>query len=171
MYPFLDEHGILRVGGRLGNSEFVFNKKYPIILPKTHRLTLLILNYYHKKYLHVGASNLLNLVREKYWPLNGRSTCRKLVHECIVCFKAKPVVANQVMGHLPKERLSPDFPFNCCGVDFCGPFYIKNKGQRKGSLAKVYIAIFVCFVFKAVHIEIASDLTSESFIAVLKIYG
>ncbi|GFW62598.1 integrase catalytic domain-containing protein [Trichonephila clavipes] len=78
------------------------------------------------------------------------------------------MVSTQIMGNLPKERLITDYPFNCSGVDFCGPFFIKNKGQRKGNLFKVYICIFVCFVFKAVHIELVSDLTSQAFIAALK---
>ncbi|GFX34363.1 integrase catalytic domain-containing protein [Trichonephila clavipes] len=68
------------------------------------------------------------------------------------------------MGNLPKERLITDYPFNCSGVDFSGPFFIKNKGN----LFKVYICISVCFVFKAVHIELVSDLTSQAFIAALK---
>ncbi|GFX36629.1 integrase catalytic domain-containing protein [Trichonephila clavipes] len=82
--------------------------------------------------------------------------------------KTKPIVSTQTMGNLPKERLITDYPFNCSGVDFSGPFFIKNKGQRKGNLFKVYICIFVCFVFKAVHIELVSDLTSQAFIAALK---
>ncbi|GFX85003.1 integrase catalytic domain-containing protein [Trichonephila clavipes] len=72
------------------------------------------------------------------------------------------------MGNLPKERLIIDYPFNSSGVDFSGPIFIKNKGQRKGNFFKVYICIFVCFVFKAVHIELVSDLTSQAFIAALK---
>ncbi|GFW66709.1 integrase catalytic domain-containing protein [Trichonephila clavipes] len=82
--------------------------------------------------------------------------------------KTKPIVSTQIMGNLPKERLITDYPFNCSGVDFSGPFFIKNKGQRKGNLFKVYVCIFVCFVFKAVHIELVSDLTSQAFIAALK---
>ncbi|GFW57138.1 integrase catalytic domain-containing protein [Trichonephila clavipes] len=81
---------------------------------------------------------------------------------------AKPIVSTQIMGNLPKERLITDYPFNCSGADFSGPIFIKNKGQRKGNLFKVYICIFVCFVFKAVHIELVSDLTSQAFIAALK---
>ncbi|GFX33361.1 integrase catalytic domain-containing protein [Trichonephila clavipes] len=80
----------------------------------------------------------------------------------------KPIVSTQIMGNLTKERLITDYPFNCSGVDFSGPFFIKNKGQRKGNLFKVYICIFVWFVFKAVHIELVSDLTSQAFIAALK---
>ncbi|GFW30818.1 integrase catalytic domain-containing protein [Trichonephila clavipes] len=166
--PFLDDNGVLRVGGRLCNLELSFDKKHQIILPKNNRLTLIIIEYFHKKYLHVATVSLLNHIREKFWPLNGRSMCRKIVYKCIVCFKAKPIVSTQIMGNLPKERLITDYPFNCSGVDFCGPFFIKNKGQRKGNLFKVYICIFVCFVFKAVHIELVSDLTSQAFMAALK---
>ncbi|XP_055941639.1 uncharacterized protein LOC129971687 [Argiope bruennichi] len=54
---------------------------------------------------------------------------------------AQPIAPSQIMGNLPKERVSPDFAFNCAGADFCGPFYIKNKAQH---------------------------LTSDSFIATLK---
>ncbi|GFW85395.1 integrase catalytic domain-containing protein [Trichonephila clavipes] len=72
------------------------------------------------------------------------------------------------MGNLPKKRLITDYPFNCSGVDFSGPFSLKIKDNVKGNLFKVYICIFVCFVFKAVHIELVSDLTSQAFIAALK---
>lgn len=166
--PFVDSDGILRVGGRLGNSNLPFNQRHPAILSKSHRLTFLIILNCHLKYFHVGASTLLSLVREKFWPLSARSVCRKIVHNCIICFKAKPVISSQLMGNLPKERVTVDFPFNCSGVDLCGPFWTKYKNQRKGAFNKVYVCIFVCFMSKAVHIEIISDLTSESFIATLK---
>ncbi|GFT00577.1 integrase catalytic domain-containing protein [Trichonephila clavipes] len=74
------------------------------------------------------------------------------------------------MGNLPRDRVVPDYPFNCSGVDFCSPFMIRYKNQRKGILHKIYICVFVCFVSKAIHIEIVSDLTSDAFIATLKRY-
>ncbi|GBN46894.1 hypothetical protein AVEN_122159-1, partial [Araneus ventricosus] len=163
--PFLDSDGVLRVGGRLGNSELPYVTKYPAILPNRHKLTNQIIVYFHLKNLHIGASSLLHCVRERFWPLNGRSLCRKIVYECIVCFKARPIVTSQLMGNLPRDRVVPDYPFNCSGVDFCGPFMIRYRNQRKGVLHKMYVCIFVCFVSKAVHIEIVSDLTSEAFIA------
>ncbi|GFW61403.1 DUF4817 domain-containing protein [Trichonephila clavipes] len=63
--------------------------------------------------------------------------------------KTKPIVSTQIMGNLPKERLITDYPFNCSGVDFSGPFFIKNKGQafiaalkrfmaRRGKCAKLF---------------------------------
>ncbi|GFS91348.1 integrase catalytic domain-containing protein [Trichonephila clavipes] len=75
-------------------------------------------------------------------------------------------------GVKPNKLLQQKIWFNgptfLSGVDFSGPFFIKNKGQRKGNLFKVYICIFVRFVFKAVHIELVSDLTFQAFFAALE---
>ncbi|GFU60802.1 integrase catalytic domain-containing protein [Trichonephila clavipes] len=166
--PFIDSDGLLRVGGRLSNSDLPYVNKHPAILPGNHNLTVQIIAYFHRKNLHTGTSSLLHYVREKFWPLNGHSLCRKVVHECLVCFKSRPLVTSQLMGNLPRDRVVPDYPFNCSGVDFCGPFMIRYKNQRKGILHKIYICVFVCFVSKAIHIEIVSDLTSDAFIATLK---
>ncbi|GFU00080.1 integrase catalytic domain-containing protein [Trichonephila clavipes] len=166
--PFLDSDGLLSVGGRLSNSDLPYVNKYPAILPGNHNLTVQIIAHFHRKNLHTGVSSLLHYVREKFWPLNGRSLCRKVVHECLVCFKNRPLVTSQLRGNLPRDRVVPDYPFNCSGVDFCGPFMIRYKNQRKGILHKIYISVFVCFVSKAIHIEIVSDLTSDAFIATLK---
>ena len=166
--PFLDKEGVIRVNGRLKNANINFNCKFPIILPKSHQLTKLIIDSYHKRYFHLGPTALLHYVRQRYWPVQGKATCRKVVHDCIKCFKVKPVGVEQLMGDLPKERVNPDYPFNCSGVDFCGPFLIRYKHQRKGTYHKIYVCIFVCLVTKAVHLEIVTDLTSEAFIACLK---
>ncbi|GFU30524.1 integrase catalytic domain-containing protein [Trichonephila clavipes] len=72
------------------------------------------------------------------------------------------------MDDLPKERITPDKVFNSTGIDLCGPFFIKNKYQRKGPEIKVYVCIFICLVTKAIHLEIISDLTSQALIAALK---
>ncbi|GFY33024.1 integrase catalytic domain-containing protein [Trichonephila clavipes] len=166
--PFIDSDGLLRIGGWLSNSDLPYVNKHPAILPGNHNLTVQIFVHFHRKNLHTGASSLLHYVREKFWPLNGRSLCKKVEHECLVCFKSRPLVTSQLMGNLPHDRVVPDYPFNCSGVDFCGPFMIRHKNQRKGILHKIYICVFVCFVSKAIHIEIVSDLTSDAFIATLK---
>ncbi|GFW86479.1 integrase catalytic domain-containing protein [Trichonephila clavipes] len=67
-----------------------------------------------------------------------------------------------------RERVTPSAPFVNSGVDFCGPFQIKFKNQRKGIFSKVYVAIFVCLATKAIHLEAVTDLTTEAFIAALK---
>nr|XP_042896557.1 uncharacterized protein LOC122269086 [Parasteatoda tepidariorum] len=166
--PILDEEGLLRVGGRLENSQLSYSSKHPILLPSKCKLTEIIVKYYHVKYFHVGAQHLLFQVRQKYWPIHGRNLSKKIVHSCIVCFKANPKEYNQKMGNLPKERITPDKVFSSTGIDLCGPFFIKNKYQRKGPEIKIYVCIFICLVTKAIHLEPISDLTSQALIATLK---
>lgn len=166
--PFIDDSGLIRVGGRLCNSNLEYNHKFPIVLPSGDKLTKLIFIYYHQRDLHIGPQGLLNAVRQNFWPLGGRNLARKVVRECIQCFKANPTSLNQIMGNLPPERVQPSSPFCKVGVDFCGPFHIQYKHQRKGNLQKMYVCIFVCMATKAVHLEIVSDLTSEALIATLK---
>ncbi|GFX10483.1 integrase catalytic domain-containing protein [Trichonephila clavipes] len=79
------------------------------------------------------------------------------------------------------EDFSSDFPvsqdilppltekdFNFSGIDYSGPFFIRYKHQRKGTYQKICVAIFVCFASKAVHLEIAADLTTDALLATLK---
>ncbi|GFX65809.1 pro-Pol polyprotein [Trichonephila clavipes] len=160
---FLDESNIIRVGGRLANSNL-----NPMILPSRNVLTDIILSHYHKKYLHAGPHSLLYLVRQKFWPLNGRNNCRRIIHECVNCFKNKPITMNQIMANLPRDGVTPNYPFNVTGVDFAGPFFIKFKNQRKGALNKIYVVVYVCFCTKAINLGFVTDLTSQAFIASLK---
>ncbi|GFV81822.1 integrase catalytic domain-containing protein [Trichonephila clavipes] len=104
----------------------------------------------------------------QFWPINGKGIARKTVHDCIACFRQKPTGVDQLMGNLPSERVTPSAPFLNSGVDFCGPFQIKFKNQRKGIFSKVYVAIFVCLATKAIHLEAVTDITTEAFIAALK---
>ncbi|GBM07391.1 hypothetical protein AVEN_26471-1 [Araneus ventricosus] len=53
-------------------------------------------------------------------------------------------------------------------IDFCGPFYIKYKGQRNGIYQKCYVTVFICFATKAIHLETVTDLTADAMIATLK---
>ncbi|GFX25922.1 integrase catalytic domain-containing protein [Trichonephila clavipes] len=118
--------------------------------------------------LYLSPQALLYCTRQRFWSLRARSIARKIVHECVVCFKNKPIVANQLLGSLPRERVNPSFPFLHTRIDYCGPFFIRYKHQRKGTYQKIYVAIFVCLASKAVHLEIVSDLTTDAFLATLK---
>ena len=72
------------------------------------------------------------------------------------------------MGQLPAARTTPDCSFTTTGVNYAGPFILKKGHTRRPMLVKAYLAIFVCFFTKAVHLEVVSDLTTEAFLAALR---
>ncbi|XP_018400049.1 PREDICTED: uncharacterized protein LOC108777615 [Cyphomyrmex costatus] len=72
------------------------------------------------------------------------------------------------MGNLPPARVNAAIPFTHTGIDFCGPFFIKEKKHRNRNRVKVYICVFVCLSVKAVHLEVVSDLSSDGFLAALR---
>lgn len=166
--PFIDADGILRVGGRLYNSNLSFEHKYPIVLPAKHIFVRLLIEHFHRKYLHASSQFLLSQIRKEYWPLNAKNEIRSVLRKCLICFKVKPLGINQQMGSLPEARVVPSCPFTCTGIDFAGPYLIKESKLRSRTLIKMYLCVFVCMSTKAVHFEIASDLTCHAFLNVFK---
>ncbi|XP_050303785.1 uncharacterized protein LOC126741423 [Anthonomus grandis grandis] len=166
--PFLDQHKIVRVGGRLSKSEITFNQRHPIILPYKHKLTDLIILDQHTKYLHAGTQNLLSIIRLTYWPINGKNAVKRIVKSCLKCYRNNPKPCKFLMGDLPSARVNPSRPFSNCGVDYAGPIYVKEGTLRRSKIVKTYLCIFVCFSTKAIHIELARDLTTPSFLNCLK---
>lgn len=74
------------------------------------------------------------------------------------------------MANLPKDRVIVDRPFNKVGVDYAGPVFLKSSALRKAQLSKAYIAVFVCFVTKAIHLELVTSLSTNAFILTLKMF-
>ncbi|XP_076482503.1 uncharacterized protein LOC117165311 [Bombus vancouverensis nearcticus] len=165
--PFLDKDGMLRVGGRLSHSPMPFHQKHPIILPKSS-VTALIIEHEHLLNLHSGTQATLYALRRSYWPIDGRSQIWSTLKKCVRCCRANPPPVDYIMGDLPAARITESRPFTNVGIDYCGPFYIKERRDRNRRNIKVYVAIFVCLAVKAVHIELVSDLTSEAFISALR---
>ncbi|GFV71987.1 integrase catalytic domain-containing protein [Trichonephila clavipes] len=163
-----DDKGILRVGGRLEKASIPYSQKHPAILAKNSKLSKIYFITLHKKLFHVGPQGLLNAVRLRFWALGGRNLARKTVHTCVVCFKCKPIPSSQIMGNLPYERVNMAPPFSITGLDLGGPYFVTYKHQRKGVLNKIYVCVCICFVTRAIHLEILSDLTSDAIIATLK---
>ncbi|GFU85895.1 integrase catalytic domain-containing protein [Trichonephila clavipes] len=169
LHPFIDEHGLVRVGGRLQNSQLQFNSKHPIILPSQHSISELLIKEQHIAHLHAGPTLLAHVLRQSHWIVGSRKLINKCIRKCLKCNKFKTSTTTpQLMGNLPKHRATLERPFFSCGIDYAGPVLIKcNKGRGTKS-TKGYIALFVCLATKAVHIEAVGDLTTDSFIAALR---
>lgn len=166
--PFLDGIGILRVGGRLHNANIPYDQKYPIILPKKSFITRLVISNEHKCLLHAGKKLTLASLCQRFYLINGLREVKGVIHKCLVCFKLRAKASEQMMGSLPSDRVNPSRPFEKVGIDYGGPFSIKLHRVRKPQILKAYILLFICFTTKAIHIELASNLTTECFLQALK---
>lgn len=166
--PILDENKLIRVSGRIQRSNSLYDKKHPLILPAKHQITILILKQEHIRLLHCGTTMLLFSIRERYWPISGRNLCKRVIRECVTCFRCKPSSDEYLMGNLPEYRVNKYFSFENTGTDFAGPLLVKDRNTRGFKLVKAYICLFVCMATKAIHIEIVSDLTTDCFLACFK---
>jgi hypothetical protein len=72
------------------------------------------------------------------------------------------------MGNLPVERITPTYPFMQCGVDFAGPVLVLNRRGRGAKTVKAYICLFICFITRAIHLELVSNLSSDAYLLALK---
>lgn len=166
--PVLDTDGLLKVGGRLASAHLNYDNKHQIIIPKLGRLTRLIIADSHKENLHSGTQLTLSNLRQKYWILGARCAVKYHIRRCVTCVRHARNPANQIMANLPARRVQPGRPFLTSGVDYAGPFVLRQFGGRCKRFTKGYIAIFVCFPTKATHLELVSDLSTAAFLAALR---
>lgn len=157
------KNGVIVVGGRLRNSLLTEEQKHPMILPHNHHFTKMLIRVHHIQTLHGGAQLTLNVLRNRFWIVHGKSTVKHIIRQCITCFKIKPRYIDQIMGDLPSERVQPNRPFAITGLDYCGYFHVMQQNKRSVAYSKVWVCIFVCFATKAVHLEPVTNLTTEAF--------
>ncbi|XP_043473410.1 uncharacterized protein LOC122505692 [Leptopilina heterotoma] len=166
--PFIDDNGIIRVGGRLKNSDIPYSEKHPRLLPKDHHITTLLIRNEHITNCHAGSQTTLYALRKNYWIVNGREQVRKIIKTCVTCVRTDPPKSEYIMGNIPKLRITEAKPFHNVGIDYCGYFYIKEKKHRNKNRIKVWVCVFVCLVVKAVHLEVVTDLSTEGFLGAFK---
>jgi hypothetical protein len=169
LFPFLDEEGILRVGGRIANSNISFNSKHQVILPKHGIFVKYLIVQFHEKYLHANINLLLNVIRQQFWILSCRRLVKSIINKCMICVRHRGQLSQQLMANLPRRRVEVSRAFLNIGVDYAGPLeliYKRCKGPR--ITYKAYIVLFICFSTRAIHLELAGDLTAETYIAAFK---
>lgn len=168
LMPFLDNDGLIRVGGRLRHTDLTYDQQHPILLPRKHHVIELLVTHYHHKYCHTGPVALMSILRQKYWILSCRSVVRQITHKCNFCFRAKPKQTFPLMGDLPACRVNEAKAFIHTAVDYAGPISIIPYRKRGVRSVKSYVCIFVCLVTRAISVEITMDLSTNTFISAFK---
>ena len=159
--PFLDEEGILRVGGRWQQTTWDFEMKHPILLGR-HYITQLLIRHYHKKHFHIGVDAMLAFLRHKYWIIGSRKITRSAAvkNSCVTCKRYDGRPCAEVTAPLPGSRVNLVRPFYACGIHDAGPLFAQVTSQ---DISKVLIALLVCAQTRAVHLESVTNLTTEDF--------
>ncbi|XP_062714182.1 uncharacterized protein LOC134290963 [Aedes albopictus] len=143
---YVDEFGLIRAGGRLSNAVLPENAKHPIVLSVKHPLARLVTVQCHRTLLHAGRQLMVASLRRRFWVLGGRNLTRSVYH----------LLSN--FSNVPILRLRRRL---------LGTAFIKSPVRKRGP-TKVYVAIFICFCTRAVHIELVSDLMSAASLAALR---
>lgn len=160
-----ERDGLLVVDSRLRLANIPDAFKFPIILPKEHEITTAIIMYYHQHEGHSGTSHILAKIRERFWVTHGATTVKRTLRKCLRCRILNATSMKQKMAPLPIQRVDNGwYPFQYTGLDYFGPFQVK-RGRR---LERRYGCLFTCLQCRAVHLEVAQSLSTDSFVLALK---
>ncbi|XP_062533439.1 uncharacterized protein LOC134202468 [Armigeres subalbatus] len=160
LWPFMDEAGVMRKRSRLATADWLpFHTKYPVILPRQHQVTFLLVDFFHRRFCHQNRETIVNEMRQFYEIPRLRSVVCKVIENCMACRIRRAIPNAPPMAPLPKVRVTPYVrPFTFVGVDYFGPVLVKIGRSN----AKRWIALFTCLTVRAVHLEIVYSLSKES---------
>ena len=166
--PFLDQYGILRMGGRLTEcNELSDEQAHPAFLPKRHKITELFIIAHHNKLAHRAAETVLASLQNDagLYPIGGIATVRHYLADCFNCKLLRKERACQLMAPLPEYRITPRQPvFSSVSIDYAGPYDVK----RGRSTEKRWICLFVCNATSAVRVELVESLETTAFLNALR---
>ena len=159
--PFVDDEDILRVGSRLANADISDDIKFPFILPPKDDNVKSLIRHVHHNDFHAGAKHTLCQLRQFAWITRGLQAVKSVVHSCFRCQRNFKRHADQQMAPLPSNRVNPAPVFAETGLDVMGHFNVKMNGRADH---KVWVAVFTCFVSRAVHVELLYNMSADSMI-------
>ena len=111
--PFVDDNGILHVGGRLQRARLEYKEKHPVLLPKGHHVSKLIVRHYHSQVHHQGRQITHGAIRQAgYWLVDGHHMVAKELNQCVLCKKLRGPPLEQRMADLPADRIEATPPFS-----------------------------------------------------------
>ncbi|XP_053691312.1 uncharacterized protein LOC128739837 [Sabethes cyaneus] len=166
LWPFMDKDGLIRKRNRLSNAAWIpYQTKYPVILPRKHRITFLLVDYFHRRFRHCNRETVVNQMRQHYEIAKLRSLITKVAESCVWCRVHRACPYSPPMAPLPKVRLTPYVrPFTYVGVDYFGPVLVKVGRSN----VKRWIALFTCLTIRAVHLEVVHSLSKESCVMAIR---
>jgi len=127
------------------------------MLPSRHPIVERLLLSKNVKLCHVRLQGPLSLLREKFCILKGRKSIRSVLSKCLICRRDDTRHITASLPALPEPRGRDAAVFETTGVDIAGPNLLRDG-------RKVWVCLYTCALYRAVHLELASSLSTDSFI-------
>lgn len=158
--------GVLVIKSRIQKaSDIPEYTKRPAVLDGRHPIARLYIDHVHRRLHHAGVETTLNEVKQRYWVIRPRPTVKTVLRNCLSCRIRRAKPTSPATGDHPVSRLAHHRrPFTYTGVDYFGPLTV-TVGR---STQKRYVALFTCLTTRAVHLEVAGTLTTDSAIMALR---
>lgn len=146
--------------GRCDKAENLpFDMRFPVILPRDGPVTELLVRHYHETYGHAFRETVKNEIKQRFLIINVNTVVAKIERSCTWRKVNKNSPRIPRMASIPVQRLTPyKRPFTFVGIDYLGPVDV-SVGRRA---EKRWIVLFTCLVVRAVHLEVAYNLTAQS---------
>ena len=151
----------MRVGGCLQKVKL---STHPIILSDRSHFTHLLVQHTHVQSLNAGPATVMSIIAHYHVT---RSSERSV---CIALHVRYARTLSQRIGDLPADCVTPSPPFKSVGINYAGPMAYKRGPVHKRTKLKAYIGMLVCFSTKAAHLELVTDLKTETFLAALQCF-
>lgn len=157
---FRDEEMLWRMRGRTATAKYLsYEEKFPIVLPKGHRVTTLLMDFYHRIGQHCLDQRALHEIRKKFVFLHPRKMLNQVIRQCQKCRLQKATPLTPEMAALPLCRLAVSTrAFTYTGTDLFGPINVKI-GRRK---EKRWGIIFTCLTTRAVYLDVVNSLSAAA---------
>ena len=109
--------------------------------------------------LHGGPSSTIAFIRSTFWIPKIRQAVKPVLRSCVTCLK--------VTGRFYRPPDTPPLPSTkmpsihsmWCRLHRCTSLQIDTR-----TILKAYVCLSTCAVTRAVHLEVVTDMTAESFL-------
>ncbi|XP_028517695.1 uncharacterized protein LOC110248146 [Exaiptasia diaphana] len=164
LVPFLDENGSLRARGRLRHAPIQYSAKYQIVINGNSHILQLIIAKAHEETKHGSVQHIMNETRQEYSIIKLKQGVKKHTQNCWFCKRETPKSTPPIMADLRRARVIPNIsPFTQVMCDYFGPITVKDRSITRRSIPQ-WGCIFTCLETRAVHLELANDLSTDAFI-------
>ena len=157
----LDENELIRVKGKMRNTNSNSKERYPLLLDKNCPVTKALIWDIHCKKAHSGVYSVLNYLRKEFFILKYYSVVKEVIKTCLWCKRINARTIKINTNAYRDFRINPDtIPFRDVMIDHMGPFTVKiNKNN-----GKVWVLLITCLFSRAVSLQLCRSLDVSSFL-------